>query len=122
MCLDAHDYPLSNTFSNLSLFLSISASPPYLYLTRPHVVIDNLIDDSVIRNVAKEVEHALNKSRKEKGWRYTTNKDQYRKYGTSDVRKTIGRATHELISELKSINFIGFLERVTNIPGLIPGA
>jgi hypothetical protein len=41
------------------------------------------------------------------------------KFGTSDSND-IGPHTKNLISELKSQEFLRYLERVTNIPGLIP--
>ena len=85
----------------------------------PHTVVDNLIEPSFLQAVVHEVENALSKSLHIKGtWRAMRDKSQV-KFGVSDPAE-VGQHTKNLIAELKSTEFLRYLERMTSIPGLIP--
>jgi Rps23 Pro-64 3,4-dihydroxylase Tpa1-like proline 4-hydroxylase len=85
----------------------------------PHAVLDNYFDTIKLKEVTNEIiekndynDNYIN------SWRKFNDKDQH-KYGTSNPFH-MGEKTKQLISELKSVDFVNFLEGITGLAGLIP--
>jgi len=78
----------------------------------PHIVIDNFADAGILRRVAGEVT-AMDHS----GWHRTASAHE-RKLSTED-ETTFGPFTRRVFAALNSGAFLGFLEELTGINGLI---
>ena len=79
----------------------------------PHFVEDGLFDPSILERVAAEFE-AMDRG----GWNHTDTGHE-RKWSTDDVRR-LGPFTSALIAQLNAGPFVGFLEEMTGIDGLVP--
>jgi hypothetical protein len=79
----------------------------------PHVVIDELLPESVLDGVLAEFP-----SPREADW-FAFDSPLERKLATKDD-STMGPVTRHLLAELNSAPFIDFLERLTGIEGLVP--
>jgi 2OG-Fe(II) oxygenase superfamily len=77
----------------------------------PHIVLDELIDRELLRRVAGEFPSS-------EGHAYFDRAQERLKYQYAP-RDWTGPATHNLFSELNSAAFVGFLEEMTGIAGLI---
>jgi hypothetical protein len=84
----------------------------------PHIVVDDLIRADKLSAISSIAENLYQDRFKSSGWRMSNDSDQF-KFGLS-VPKTLGKDITKLISELKSMDFIKFLEKITKINGLIP--
>jgi hypothetical protein len=79
----------------------------------PHLVHDGLFDPAYLDQVLAEFE-----SMDRGGWRRSEGRHE-RKWSTEDVLR-MGPFTSALIAQLNSSNFIGFLEELSGIAGLVP--
>jgi hypothetical protein len=79
----------------------------------PHVVLDNLLDPALIREVLAEFD-AMDRT----GWRFTERTTE-RKYSTEDFQH-FGPTTRVVFAQLNAAPFLAFLEALTGITGLIP--
>ena len=78
----------------------------------PHVVIDDLLDASLLDDVLAEFD-ASDRSR----WHHTQ-RDTERKSSTEDFQH-FGPATRAVLSQFNAAPFLGFLEEMTGIEGLV---
>jgi hypothetical protein len=78
----------------------------------PHVVLDEFLDDNLLREVLKEFE-AMDRG----GWHHT-DKVHERKWSTENVAE-LGPRTRYVFAELNGGPFLAFLEKLTGIDGLI---
>lgn len=85
----------------------------------PHTIIDNIIKPNKLNDVLVEINNLVPTIEKNKeNWRAFNNTNEV-KYGTANnIHFHINIRT--FINELKSVEFIRFLERLTKINGLIP--
>lgn len=79
----------------------------------PHVVLDEVLDAGLLRDVLEEFD-AADRAR----WHHT-DRETERKSSTEDFQH-LGPTTRALISQLNASPFLGFLERLTGIKGIIP--
>jgi len=79
----------------------------------PHVVIDNVLDPRLLRDVLAEFD-AMDRG----PWHYTERETE-RKYSTEDFQH-FGQTTRALVTQLNAAPFLAFLEKLTGIAGLIP--
>jgi len=87
----------------------------------PHAVIDGLIPDEFLRSVVSEVNTITASASFQSHphlWRYHNDPNSVKK-GISDPHQ-LGENTRRLVEEMKSGQFLLFLERLTGISGLIP--
>jgi Rps23 Pro-64 3,4-dihydroxylase Tpa1-like proline 4-hydroxylase len=78
----------------------------------PHIVIDDVLDAGLLQDILEEFD-GMDRSR----WHHTERETE-RKSSTEDFQH-FGPATRALISQLNAAPFLGFLEQLTGIPGLI---
>ncbi len=78
----------------------------------PHVVLDDAFDSHLLETVVEEFD-AMDRT----GWHHTERETE-RKYSTEDFQH-LGPTTRGLILQLNGASFLGFLERLTGITGLI---
>lgn len=79
----------------------------------PHVVLDNLFPDEVLENILKEFPQNTEE------WNTYSDTKQDKKFSCEDVDR-MGPHTRQFLYECNSSLFIGFLELLTGITGLIP--
>src|SRR3989442_684522 len=79
----------------------------------PHIVVDDLLPEGVLEAVLAEFPKP-----READW-FAFDSPLERKLATKDD-STMGEATRHLLAELNSASFIDFLERLTEIEGLVP--
>ena len=79
----------------------------------PHVVIDDLFDPRLLKDVVAEFD-AMDRT----PWHHTERATE-RKYSTEDFQR-FGPTTRAVMSQLNAAPFMAFLEKLTGIAGLIP--
>src|SRR4030095_14132303 len=79
----------------------------------PHVVIEELVDPALLRDVVSEFD-AMDRT----PWHHTERATE-RKYSTEEFQR-FGPTTRSVMSQLNAAPFMAFLEKLTGIAGLIP--
>jgi len=79
----------------------------------PHVVIEELVDPALLRDVVAEFD-AMDRT----PWHHTERATE-RKYSTEEFQR-FGPTTRSVMSQLNAAPFMAFLEKLTGIAGLIP--
>src|SRR5688572_8776876 len=78
----------------------------------PHVVLDDLFDPDLLRQVLAEFDAM------DRGAWHSTDRNEERKWATEDIQH-FGPTTRSFINQLNGGLFLNFLERLTGIAGLI---
>jgi Rps23 Pro-64 3,4-dihydroxylase Tpa1-like proline 4-hydroxylase len=79
----------------------------------PHVVLDGLFEPQLLQDVLVEFDEMDRAP-----WHYTE-RDTERKYSTEDFQH-FGPTTRAVFAQLNAAPFLGFLEKLTGIAGLVP--
>lgn len=79
----------------------------------PHAVLDNVLDDAVIASLVDEFPDVQDPC-----WRYHRGENSDKLACGEESR--LGTVSRQLIWEMNSVRFLGFLEALTGIEGLVP--